>query len=323
MPKSFPSPSAAQLAALFNQLRQLESTGLPAFQALALLEKMDSSLKISLALMQRQLKSGITLSDSGFRAGLFDNTLRTLIHAAEASGQLTKIYGQLAEHYAALATRIAKIKSRLWLPGLTLVIALLVQPLPALVNAQISVGDYLYQSLGPLAKLAALVFLLLRLPGILRGLGMGEVWDRLQMAIPLLAQRIRSRQLNAFFFVLSMLLESGLAFSEAMTMAVKTIPNSAVRARFAPALAMLNSGASVMTTLVEVSMIDAKMLSVVNSSEQSGKLASGILHYTRLEAEALTRQDDTLATWLPRFCYALVAGWMVYSLLNGHPVTSA
>jgi general secretion pathway protein F len=294
--------SAAQLAALFTQLKQLDSAGLPAFQAFDILAKNDTRLKTPLALVQRQLKSGRPISDACYRAGIFSDTLRALIQAAEASGRMSEVYGRLAEHYTALSARSGKIKSRLVMPALVLTIALFVQPLPALVGAQISLGGYLQLSLGRLLVIAAAAFLLLRLPQLFTGL-------------PFVAQRITDRQMNGFFQVLAMLLEVGLPFAEALPKAVATIENAALRVRFAPALAMLGSGASVTDTLCKVDGIDATMLQVVHSSEQSGRLAGGILQYAKIEAETLDRQDDAWAAWLPRVAYTLVALWMAYSIL--------
>lgn len=309
------SSTAAQLAALFTQLQQLESAGLPAFQAFAVLAKSSPDLKNPLALMQRQLKAGRPISEAGFRAGIFDDTQKALLQAAETGGRLAVVYRQLAAHYSALSGRINSVRSRLLLPALLLVIALFVQPLPALTGAQIGVGGYLQLTLGRLAVVAATLFLLVRLPGILRGLGAGAAL----LSLPVVGRRIVARQLNGFFFILAMLLEGGLAFAEALPKAVATIRNDAVRDSFVPALAMLGSGASVTATLAEVKLINAAMLGVVDSSEQSGRLASGIMQYTRLEAEALGRQDDALAAWLPRIIYALVAAWMAYSLLVSPP----
>ena len=307
--------SPAQLAMLFKQLRQLESAGLPAIQAFELLVASDASLKTVLVLMQRNLKAGMTISEAGFRAKLLDDTLRALIHAAESSGRLAEVYGQLTQYYSGKAVRAAKVKSRMWLPAITLAIALFVQPLPALVGDEISAGKYLFLTFGRLAILAMLIVFLMRLPGILRNAGMGDLWSRLVLAIPVVGQHIIARQLNDFFFTLAMLLEGGLAFDEALPKAVTTIRNEALRAKFSPALKMLGSGASVMETLETVSVIDRMMLGVVNSSEQSGDLAGGISHYNQQQAEVLDRQDDELATWLPRLAYALVAVWMINALL--------
>jgi len=316
MPKTTSSLSSTQLAALFTQLRQLESAGLPAFQAFSVLTESESRLKISLALMQRQLKSGRPISEAGFSAGIFSETQKKLIQAAEISGRLEDVYGQLAGYYTALSGRVNKVRSRLYFPALTLIIAIFAQPLPDLFRSAISAGEYFQLSLGRLLAFATGVFLLVRLPDVLRGLGLEAPWHRLQLASPVISRWIIARQINEFFFILAMLLEAGLAFSEALPKSVAAIKNVILREHFNRALATLGSGASVTDTLSEVTVINDRMLSIVDSIEQSGKLSSGILHFTQLEAEALRLEEDALAAWLPRLIYSLIAFWMAYSILD-------
>jgi len=316
MSKSSPSLSAEQLGTLFTQLKQMEAAGLPVAQAFAMLTQTDAELKKTLARMQQQLTAGKPISEAGFRAGIFTETHKTLIHAAESSGKLAEIYGQLAKHYTALAKRIKKAQSRLYFPALTLIIALFVQPLPALVTSQITGFEYLQLSLGRLLVIAFGVFLLVRLPNILRGLGVETAWHRLQLSIAIVANWLIKRQVNEFLFMLGMMLEGGLAFAEALPKAVSSIKNSGLRADFNSALTMLATGASVADTLARVPHINAKILQIVNSSEQSGKLASGLLHLSQLEAETIALQDDALAEWLPRLIYSAIALGMAYSLLG-------
>jgi general secretion pathway protein F len=311
--------TTAQLALLFKQLQQLEAAGLPAFEALTVLTKLSPELKNKLSLMQRQLKSGQAISLAGYRAGIFDETLKAILEAAESSGRLATVYRQLADYYASTSARQRKTKSRLVFPAAVLIIATFVHPLADLAAGHIGASAYLQMTVGRLIVLAAMIYFLLRLPNILRSVGAGGLLLRL----PVIGQRIIDRQLNGFFFMLAMLLEAGLAFAEALPKALKTIGNTAVQAHFSAALSMLGSGASVSRTLSEVTIINTTLLGVLESSEQSGKLASGILHYTRLEAEELGRADDEWAAWLPRIIYALIAGAIAYSILTGPMGTGA
>jgi general secretion pathway protein F len=305
-----------QLALLFAQLKRLEASGLPAVQAFEILIKSEIKLKKPLALMQQQLSAGRPISEAGFKAGIFNDTHKTLIQAGESSGRLADVYGQLASYYTGLSSRVKKIKSRLIFPVLVLIIALFVQPLPDLIASKISGFDYLQLSLGRLITIGLSVFLLIRLPGILSGLGAETAWHRLQLRIPAVAKWIIKRQLNEFFFILAMMLEGGIAFAVALPKAAATIKNSCLRENFSPALSALATGASVTDTLAKVPIINPSTLQIVNSSEQSGKLASGILHFTRLESETISLQDDTLAEWLPRLVYIVIAVWMAYSILG-------
>jgi type II secretory pathway component PulF len=77
------SISLEELALLFRQLERLEKSGLPAVQAFDILIKSDDRIKKSLAIMQQQLNAGRPISEAGFRAGIFNDTHKTLIHAGQ------------------------------------------------------------------------------------------------------------------------------------------------------------------------------------------------------------------------------------------------
>jgi general secretion pathway protein F len=321
MTKRHFSLSTEQLATLFTQLKSMESAGLPAFQAIGILMKSGTGLTKALTVMQQQLKLGRPISEAGFRAGIFNDIHRVLIHAAASSGRLAEVYGQLASHYAGLSDRNKKVKSRLYGPAFVLIIGLFVEPLPAYISSEISGFDYLTLSVGRFLEISVGLFLLARLPTILRDLGVQSVWHRLQLKTPVIAKWIIKRQVNEFFVILALMLDAGIAFSVALPQAVASIKNSCLREQFNPALTMIHSGASVSDTLSSVPVINATLLQMVNSSEQSGILAGGMLQFTRLEAEAISRQDDALADWLPRLAYCIIVIWIAYSIIRSQFAT--
>ncbi|CAG7856601.1 hypothetical protein MCAMS1_01151 [biofilm metagenome] len=305
-----------QLAMLFTQLRQFEAAGLSVDQAFSLIAKSDERLKKPLAFMQQQISKGSPISEAGKRAGIFNETQKMLIHAGEASGLLATVYGQLAEHYEGLHKRNQKIKSRLYFPALVLCIAMFVQPLPALIASEISGLNYLQHSVGRLLIIGFAVYVLIKLPDILANLGVGKSWHRLQLRLPFVSDWLIKRQINEFFFMLAIMLESGLSFQSALPKAVATINNSCLRDKFDSALSSFHSGVSVFDTLRTVPVINSTMLQIINSGEQSGKLASNLMHFSRLEADNLALQDEALAEWLPRLVYSVIAAWLAYSILG-------
>lgn len=321
MSKASQKLSVEQLAKLFIQLSALESAGLPVFQAFAIITQSEAKLKKPLALMQQQLKAGRPISDAGFKSGIFDDTHKTLIYAAEASGQLTSVYRQLADHYTRLNARIKKVKSRFYVPMLILIVSLFVQPLPAYFNTEISTFDYFRLSLGRLLVIGLGLLLLLHLPAIINSLGIEKAWHRLQLKLPIVANWIIKREVNNFLFILALMLESGLSFADALPKAVASIKNSCLRKQFTPTQKMLATGASVTQTLATVSVINTLILHVLATSELSGKLAGGILHFVKTEAETIGLQDDALAEWIPRFVYILIVIWMAYSISGNHLTT--
>ena len=315
MSRSSHALSVDHLALLFTQLKRFEASGLPTFQAFAVLLPTAKKLHKPLSAMQQQLTAGRPISEAGFRAGLFNDTHKTLVHAGEASGRLFEVYGLLADYYSGLSSRTKKVKSRLYLPVTVLTIALFVQPLPALVAEDITVLGYLQLSVGRLAMLALAAFALVKLTTFLSHLGVERTWHRLQLRLPPVKNWIVKRQINTFIYTLAMMLDSGIPFATALPKAVATIKNSCLRDEFTAALKTANSGMGVYDTLAKAPTINHHLLQIVNSSEQSGKLASGLLHYARLQANDISLQDDALAEWLPRLVYAAIALWMGYSIL--------
>ena len=310
-----------QLACLFAQLARLEASGIPVVQVLQILAQSDAKLRDPILLMQSYLKSGLAIANAGFKAGLFDETQKTLIHAAEHSGQLDQIYAQLADHYRRQHMRNQKIKSRLYLPMLTAILALFINSMPALVSGNITVFEYMQFSLGRLMLAGFGIFLLINLPSITRYLGIEKAWHRLQLGFPVFGKWVLRRQLNEFFFILALMLESGLTFADAFPKALATIKNSTLRGCFKPALLMIGSGLTVSETLAKVPIIDKTMLNTVNSSEQSGKLPVGLLHFVKLEAETIALYDEALADWIPRLVYVLIVIWVAVSMIGGSFLT--
>ncbi len=318
MPKTNRLLSVAQLADLFSQLHRLESAGLPALQAFQILAESGKDLKKPLTILRQQLTAGKPISEAGFRAGVFNDTQKALIHAAEAGGQLAAVYAELANYYTLKNTRLKKIKSRLYLPVLMLILSLFLQPLPGLISGATTAPGYLLLSLGRLFGIAICAVLFIQLPDILAALGLERAWHGLQLRIPPLKNWIVNRRINEFLIMLAFLLEAGMTFSAAFPKAVAGIKNTVLRAEFAQAITANRhaKGDSVTDTLAGIAPINSKILQIVKTSEHSGKLAGGLLRSARLEAETYSLQDDALADWIPRLIYSLIALWMASAILG-------
>lgn len=314
--------TAEQLGLLFTQLHHLEVAGLPCNRALEIVARTEQRFKKPLLIMRQQVNAGVLISEAGFKVGVFNATEYALLQAAEASGQLAMVYKQLAKHYTALASRIKRLKSRLMLSALVLTLALFIQPIPDLVSSAISITQYLQLSVGRLLLIAVILFCLLKLPRLFHRLGLDAVWHGLTFNTPMVKAWLIKRQINQFFFVLAMLLESGVVFSEALPKAVASIGNSRLQKKFTEALTLLNSGMTASQILSEVTVIDNTMQRIIATGEQSGKLASTLLHFAEIEAETISLQDDALVEWLARLVYSLIALWMAYSILHSSIISS-
>jgi type II secretory pathway component PulF len=302
--------SAALLSRLFLQLAQLEGAGFPAADAFDLLDKNDAVLRRRVRYIQSLLRAGKPIAESAYKGGLFDENQTTLIHAAESSGKLIEVYRRLSARYDSLARRIAKVKSQLVMPIVTLIIALFVKPLPQLVKGDITLDGYFYYIFSTVLTLALSVFVLLRLPRMLAKLGWLQHYHKFLLTLPYVSDWLINRELNNFFFMLALMLDAGMPFHDALPKAVAGIGNIALRNRFNTALAYMETGASVASTLSLARDIKPKTLQIIQSGELSGKLVEQLFHFNKIDAETIALQDATLAEWLPRIVYGLIASWM-------------
>lgn len=315
--------SSEYRANIYLQLARLEDAGLSVQQAVELLQKSNHKLHKQLQQLRRYLKSGSTIAESGFRAGIFSASDKDLLQAGESSGNLGSIYKQLANYYGQKTKRARKIKSQCYLPFVILIIALFVQPLPALISNEISGLDYLMLSVGRLFKVALFFYIIFRLPfwltqGRLRFIGLANLVYQLQFKLPFISSWLISRQVNEFFRSLGLMLTAGMPILDALPKALNTIANPVLKLQFEPVILATRQGSQLVDALLNMREIDDQTVQLLLAGEKSGKLAKTMLHHTKIETEKIELEDDLLAEWLPRLLYFMVAVWMSISIIGRH-----
>ncbi len=307
-------------ADLFNSLAALEQSGLPALQAFTLL-KLSSRAHGRVEKTRQWLGRGLDIASAGAKSGLFSPFEASLLRAALQAGSPATTYRRLADSYSLKAQQRAAIKSRLMLPLLVLVMALLVQPLPSLVAGTISGGGFLLQSLRPLLLLSAMFYL--------------AVWFKnwFEQATPSPAQDWISQQLTRvpvfglmhvrqnnrdFFASLALLLEAGLPMFDALPHAVASIGNSAIRKDFARLRQQMTQGATLAQAIERLNYVgNSQVLGYIHTGESSGTLPEMLQRFVNAETVAVTQFQTQVAEWLPRMIYALLMLWMAYVILTG------
>jgi len=314
------------LAQLYHQLSCLERAGFAAQPAFGLLRVKDAKVNRNISKLQRHLKAGLSIAESGYLAGLFNEIDKELVHAAECSGKLATLYQTLAGYYGDKSRRWKKIKGQLYLPAFVLVAAVFIQPVPALVLGTISGQDYLSATVGQLVKFISLLYITCKLPfwlttGCLRFLGLKGLVYWLQLELPLLSSWTINRQINRFLQILGLMLDAGLPIAEAFPKALATSKNPILIKRFYPATALLVGGLSLTEALSGCKEISRPILQLLLSGEKSGKLVETLMRLTRLEAEKIQIEDELLTEWIPRIVYFLISAWMAFSIIgSGLPV---
>ncbi|MGE6792552.1 type II secretion system F family protein [Pseudomonas guineae] len=309
----------AARAQLFAHLAAMEQAGVPVERAL-LSVRVPLGAKTALASLQTQIAVGSDIASAGLRSGLFTPLDATLLRAGQASGCLATIYQRLAERYTHQEQQAAALKSRLLLPGAVLVLALFIQPLPALVGGQLSSAGYLWGVLWPLLVLGSLY-------ALGRGLyrrrehtpaGATRALDSAFARLPLMGAALLRRNLSDFFASLGLMLEAGMPMLEALPKACAVISHAPLRQRFSAVPLAIQRGQTLAQALAALTFPGQGLaLGLIRSGEASGTLPASLLNYARVETQKLDSLTEQLTTWLPRMLYIGVMLWMAYGLLTG------
>ena len=300
-------------ADLFTQLAQMETAGLPFSRAIAVLN-LPGAAQTRVEAMRGTTANGNDPVTAGERSGLFTKLETRLIRAALNAGSPAGMYRRLADHYNDRATQLATMKSRLMLPAFTFVLALLIQPLPALVGGTIGVTGYLWGVIKPLSLIA------LSIVG-LRWLAAGDasskgksLYQRMPMVGPIFVQR----NLRDFFESLALMLEAGVSMLDALPAALDTVEDGDIRRALAKIRPRLEGGAPLAAALRDIAYItDERVIQFAETGESSGTLPEMLIRYAAIETAALNSSLEQITAWVPRVLYGLVALWIAYGLVTG------
>jgi general secretion pathway protein F len=254
--------------------------------------------------MQALAARGIDAAKAGEQSGLFTLLEARLVRAALIAGSPAPIYQRLAAYYSQRARQWAAMKSRLMLPALVLGIALLVEPLPALVGGTIGLNGYAWRVVAPLLVIAALVM-------VMRWLWVqgGETKSRsFYQRVPIYGPIFVRSNLRDFFESLALMLEAGAPMLEALPPAIETVIDGDIRGELGRARLRIEKRETFAAALGGVSYLQGSpALAYAHTGEESGKLAELLMHHAEMESEAIANFYEQVAAWLPRIVYALVA----------------
>lgn len=321
MPIASPKPLPYRVRAeLFTQLAQLESSGLPFSRAMALIEVADMA-KPRLETMRKRVAKGDAPALAGEKSGLFTRLEARLIHAAWNAGSPAGMYRRLAELYTARAMQISTMKSRMALPALVLVMALFIQPLPALASGAIGAGGYLLGIVKPLLGLALMLFLGRMLWRHLAAAAAAASGPTPLMRLPLFGTLLIRSNVRDFLESLALMLEAGISMLDALPLALDTIEIGAIRQRFSQLGSRIEAGQTLSQALSGMSYLmeldsGARAVEFAHTGEQSGTLPEMLLRHVKMETEAINEFFRQAAEWAPRIVYGLIALWMAFSILT-------
>jgi general secretion pathway protein F len=288
-------------AEVFLQLSRLESAGIAydrAVATMAVAPPAAQRLKAFKALAAR----GVDAARAGEQSGLFTSLEARLVRAALTAGSPAPTYQRLAEYHAQRARQWGLIKARLAMPVFVLAIALVIQPLPALISGAIGVKGFAWQVCWPILVIAVVVVALCWLHARSQSSGR-SVYQRVPLYGPIFV-RINLRD---FLESLALMLEAGVPMLEALPPAIETVADGDIRRELARARKAVEQKKTLAEALVGVSYLrGSPVLEFAHTGEQSGTLPEMLMRHAAIETDAIASFYEQLAAWLPRVIYLLV-----------------
>lgn len=319
------SLSNQEKALLFAELSRLEQSGIPRFQALSLIGETSSELSKRAAETLRLCQLNVSFPVSAFKAGLINDTEKTLFQLAETSAQYEKLFHHLESLYQLRTIRQKKLKSQLLLPAVVLILGLFIAPIPALFSNEITGLEYLSSILFTIIKLAILIWLFLRLPHWIKGNLLGDAirsaYFRLQLNLPIFSRLYIQQVMLDYFRQLSLALSAGVPIIKSLELSGRNIENVHIRQQLAQLPQCIEQGDSfseaIKKTMEDSSGVVApELYQAVLAGEFSGKLDDSIEKMVEF-LEIFNQQTlEAFFQWLPRIIYFLVLIILAYGLIR-------
>jgi general secretion pathway protein F len=313
-PKSSSQPLPFRTRAeLFLQLAQMEKAGLPFDRALAVLS-LPTPFLGRIEALRALTAQGVELASAGEKSGLFTLLESRLIHAATNAGSPANTYQRLADYYTERARQLATMKSRLMLPAAVFLLALLIQPLPALIQGSLSAAGYAWHVSKPILLIAVSIWGVRALAGADARGSRRSFYQHLPLYGPIFVRQ----NLRDVFESLGLMLEAGVPMAEALPTAVATAKDGDIRRELVKIRPRVAKGVSLTDALQGVGYIrDERLVQFIRTGEASGKLPELLLRHTRMETDSINSSLEQLAMWAPRVVYGIVLLWMAYGVLTG------
>lgn len=260
------------------------------------------------------LESGSSVTHAIKKHGLSSDFDNSLIRVGETSGRLASTTQFIAGRYERIISHKQRLKSKLTVPLLVGLFAIVVIPLPNFVAGTIAPERYF----------AGIVFGVVFFVGIWR---VGKyVFQRLNTTtvgypahyfadIPLIGELITAYSRASLLERLHLLYASGYPLIEATELSHESLVGFARRVRYRDLTADLHQGYSLADTFEHHEVLGAAHLPLLATGEAAGKLEEMLCQIAR-ELRAMFDQKITMfVTWFPRVVYALITIIIVSKIL--------
>jgi type IV pilus assembly protein PilC len=292
-----------------RQLSTFIRVGVPITDAIRLLQDASSSgaFRVALEDICDDLDSGESLSVAmSHHPQVFSQLYLDMVRAAEYSGTLDRVLGQVAAHLQRQDSAIKKLRSAMIYPAVILVLAtgvctvLVVFVLPQFVqmfkefNATLPLPTRLLLSLGVFAQsyrlqILVVLFLVILVVGLFSSSKPGRVfWDYAVLRIPVVGSIVSYSIIERFTRTLSTMLRVGIPISETFDVAAAAAGNIRFRRGLTLVKRRMITGDGFSEPLAATGLFAPMMIRMIRVGEETGTLDNSLEQI----ADFLTEEMD-------------------------------
>jgi len=246
---------------------------------------------------------------------IFPDLDRLLVEAAETSGSLTTSFTMLSQWHDFVHRITRCLLSGLILPVMVLHIAAFVVGLPAFILGRLSFHGYLVGVLGillflyiPMGIVIVIMLLRDRAPSLRLPL------DFLVLRIPVLGLAVRQMSICRYARAFAMMYAAGVPIVETTERATRATGNLIVARLFAGGTASVRAGGMSWEGFSERLPTEYRQLWQIG--EESGELDRIANKVGEISGDRADLLFTEFSKWLPRVVYAIIAGVMIYMILQ-------
>lgn len=262
------------------------------------------------------LKRGRTLSQACQSAGLSPFDVQ-MLKAGEDTGKLQKFIKILVDYYLYRAEVIAAVKQALVEPGITLLLSLVIMPLPGLFDGSLTLQRYLFDVFaviiffGIFVNVSNWAYVL-----SLRSKELSRLRFRIFSVIPFASTVTRMMILETFTFCIQAYLEAGFGINEAMEAAAQVTDDENLEVL----LRTLARGTKPMQTLsaalASLSRYSDEHVRMIKSGELSGTVDRSLLVICKQCREECQRSLNRFKIVFQKLCKSLVTLYIAYKIIS-------
>ncbi len=323
---------------VFREMSILLKSGMKIDRALEIIVHSSSSLQIkeTLSTILKDIKAGKTISQAFSDSGQFTLLSTTMIHAGESVGDVRSAFENIAEYQRFQIQLKGEIKNALAYPsfliGSSMIVIFVIfkfiiprffsifgkndATLPVTAKILYSIGNFLSITNAYFIALAVvLVFVMLKVVNTKKILSSAYSY---LIYLPLFGSLILYLELSRFSYSMYSMLNSGIAFIDALRLSTGVIMDKKIRESVEPAIDQIKEGKGIADVFSHIHILPEIVANMIRVGEESGNLRDIFFEIHRIFEERFrntTKRALALVEPAVITVTGIIVGFIVISLI--------